>query len=99
MNQVKKNIFRILLIIFGLAAMPMVSQSFGETPEHKRMWKKFGRKKHRDAFNPNVDSKTNKATHETSRKLAKEDKKVLKRANKEAMKQFRKNKRKVNSNK
>jgi hypothetical protein len=77
----------------------MLSQNFGETPEHKRMWKKFGRKKHRDAFNPNVDSKTNKATHATSRRLAKEDKKTLKRANKEAMKQFRKNKRNVNSHK
>jgi hypothetical protein len=99
MRYGKKHIFWILFILFGIAAKPMLSQNFGETPEHKRMWKKFGRKKHRDAFNPNVDSKTNKATHATSRRLAKEDKKTLKRANKEAMKQFRKNKRNVNSHK
>ncbi len=99
MNRLQKNIFWILFILFGIAAKPMLSQNFGETPEHKRMWKKFGRKKHGDAFNPNVDSKTNKATHATSKRLAKEDKKTLKRANKEAMKQFRKNKRNVNSHK
>lgn len=67
-----------------------VAQNFSETPEHKRMWKKFGRKKHRDAFNPSVNSKTNKATHETSRQLAKEDKKVMKQQQKEIKKQKRK---------
>ena len=63
------------------------------------MWRKFGRKKHRDAFNPNVDSKTNKATHAQSRKQAKEDKKTIARANKEAKKQLRKNKRSLNTGK
>ena len=45
MNRLQKNIFWILFILFGIAAKPMLSQNFGETPEHKRMWKKFGRKK------------------------------------------------------
>src|ERR1700757_3118068 len=76
MNLGKKHVFWVLLIFCGLAAKPMLAQNFTETPEHKRMWKKFGRKKHRDAFNPNVDSKTNKPTHEISRKLAAEDKKI-----------------------
>src|SRR5580765_2842617 len=95
MNLGKKHIFWILLIFFGLAAKPVLAQNFSETPEHKRMWRKFGRKKHRDAFNPNVDSKTNKATHATSRRLAKEDKALIKKQTKEAKKQMRKNKRKV----
>jgi len=83
------------MLFFGIAAKPMLSQNFSETPEHKRMWRKFGRKKHRDAFNPNVDSKTNKATHATSRRLAKEDKALIRKQTKEAKKQMRKNKRKV----
>jgi len=90
MNLGKKHIIWILLIFFGMAAKPMLAQNFTETPEHKRMWRKFGRKKHRDAFNPNVDSKTNKPTHEISRRLAAEDKKEIKRQKKEARKQMRK---------
>ena len=95
MKRVQKNIFWILLLFLGIAAKPMLSQNFGETPEHKRMWKKFGRKKHRDAFNPNVDSKTNKATHATSRRLAKEDKALLRKQKKAAKKEFRKSGRKL----
>lgn len=91
----KKSIFWIVFILCGIAAKPMLAQNFSETPEHKRMWKKFGRKKHRDAFNPNVNSKTNKPTHEISRKLAAEDKKEIKRQKKEAKRQMRKNRRKV----
>ena len=63
------------------------------------MWKRFGRKKHREAFNPNVDSKTNKANHVQSKKQARQDKKDLKKAQKETMRQYRKNKRKVKSGK
>ncbi|HXD93188.1 MAG TPA: hypothetical protein VNX01_08235 [Bacteroidia bacterium] len=95
MNFGKKHIFWILLIFFGIAAEPLLAQNFTETPEHKKMWRKFGRKKHRDAFNPNVDSKTNKPTHEISRRLAAEDKKYIKKATKDAKRQMRKSKRKV----
>jgi hypothetical protein len=95
MNLGKKHIFWILFILCGIAAKPVLAQNFSETPEHKRMWKKFGRKKHRDAFNPNVDSKTNKATHETSKKLAEEDKALIKKQKKEARKQMRKNRKKL----
>jgi len=95
MNLGKKHVFWVLLIFCGLAAKPMLAQNFTETPEHKRMWKKFGRKKHRDAFNPNVDSKTNKPTHEISRKLAAEDKKIIKQQKKEAKRQMRKSGRKL----
>jgi len=95
MNRVQKNIFWILLLFLGLTAKPILAQNFSETPEHKKMWKKFGRKKHRDAFNPNVDSKTNKATHANSRKLNKEDEKLLKKQKKAAKKEFRKNGRKL----
>ena len=90
MDFVKKNIFLVLIFLCATAARPVFAQNFTETPEHKKMWKKFGRKKHREAFNPSVDSKTNKATHETSRKLAKEDKKVMKQQQKEVKKQKRK---------
>jgi hypothetical protein len=95
MNRGRKNIFLILFILFGIMAKPVLAQNFTETPEHKRMWRKFGRKKHRDAFNPNVDSKTNKATHANSKRLAAEDKKEIRRQKKEAKKQMRKNKRKL----
>jgi hypothetical protein len=95
MNFRKKHIFWILFILCGIAAKPVLAQNFTETPEHKRMWKKFGRKKHRDAFNPNVDSKTNKATHENSKKLNKEDQKLIKKQKKQAKKEFRKNGRKL----
>ena len=95
MKLEKKHIFWIFFILCGIAARPMLAQNFTETPEHKRMWRKFGRKKHRDAFNPNVDSKTNKPTHEISRRLAAEDKKEIKRQKKEARKQMRKSSRKL----
>src|ERR1700745_918515 len=95
MNWVKKNILWIVFIFCGIAAKPMLAQNFTETPEHKRMWKKFGRKKRRDAFNPNVNSKTNKPTHEISRKLAAEDKKIIKQQKKEAKRQMRKSGRKL----
>jgi hypothetical protein len=69
----------------------MLSQNFGETSEHKKVWRIFGRKKHRDAYNPYV--KNGKSTHEVSKKQAKEDKKLLKKQNKEIKKQKRRNKR------
>ena len=97
--NVKKYFLGLGLLAGILLATPALSQNFGETSEHKRLWKKFGRKKHRDAFNPNVDSRTNKATHEQSRKQARQDKKDLKKSQKEAMRQYRKNKRKVKSGK
>lgn len=90
MKFIQKHIFWILIFVCGMSATPMLSQTFSETSAHKKIWKKFGRKKHRDAFNPSVDSKTNKATHETSRALAKEDKKVMKQQQKEIKKQKRK---------
>ena len=71
----------------------MLSQNFGETAEHKKVWRIFGRKKHRDAYNPYV--KNGKSTHEPSKKQAKEDKALIKKQNKEAKKQLRKNKRKL----
>ncbi|MHB8259151.1 MAG: hypothetical protein ACYDEC_02690 [Bacteroidia bacterium] len=92
MRFLKKGIF-CLLLFFVVLIKPVFAQNFDETPEHKRMWKIFGRKKHRDAFNPNV--KNGKATHEVSKELAKEDKKTLRRANREIKKQKRKNKRKL----
>jgi uncharacterized Fe-S cluster-containing MiaB family protein len=97
MKLLQRNIFLIVLIVCCIGVKPMLSQNFTETPEHKRMWQKFGRKKHREAFNPNV--KNDKATHEISKKQAKQDKKDLKKSNKEAMKQYRKNKRKVKTGK
>lgn len=93
MRILKKNIFLILLVIGGVLVKPVFSQNFSETKEHKRMWKIFGRKKNRDAFNPNV--KNGKATHENSKELAKEDKKTLRRASREVKKQKRKSKRKL----
>ncbi|HTA61401.1 MAG TPA: hypothetical protein VK835_03055 [Bacteroidia bacterium] len=95
MNKVRRNIFWVLVILFGIAAKPMFAQNFSETPEHKKMWKRFGRKKHRDAFNPNVDSKTHKATHATSKKLAKEDQALLRKQKRAAKKEFRKNGKKL----
>ena len=85
------------MAICCIAAKPMFSQNFNESPEHKKMWKKWRRNKHREAYNPNV--KNDKATHEISKKQAKQDKKDLKKSQKEAMKQYRKNKRKVKSGK
>ncbi len=71
----------------------MLSQNFGETAEHKKVWRIFGRKKHRDAYNPYV--KNGKSTHEPSKQQAKEDKALIKRQKKEAKKEWRKNKRKL----
>jgi len=93
MKFFKKNILWILLIVGGIYARPMLSQNFGETSEHKRVWRIFGRKKHRDAYNPYV--KNGKSTHEVSKKQATEDKKLLKKQKKEAKKEWRKNRRKL----
>ena len=91
MGLFKKPVFWILLLIGGIYAKPMLSQNFGETSEHKRIWRIFGRKKHRDAYNPYV--KNGKSTHEPSKQIARENKRTLKRENKAIKKQLRKNKR------
>jgi len=89
MKFLKKNIFLIFLLTGIFSAEPLFSQ---ETKEHKRMWRRFGRKKHPDAFNPSV--KNGKATHEQSRKQKREDARLLKKAKKEYKKGIRRSKRK-----
>ena len=91
MKFLKRNILWILLFACTLSVKPILAQNFSETPEHKKIWRIFGRKKHRDAYNPYV--KNGKSTHEPSKKQAKEDKKLLKQQNKEIKKQKRRNKR------
>jgi hypothetical protein len=93
MRLFKKPVFLILLVVCLVFSKPMLSQNFGETSEHKKIWQIFKRKKHRDAYNPYV--KNGKSTHEPSKKQAKEDKALIKKQNKEAKKQLRKNKRKL----
>ena len=87
----KKPVFWILLMASVVFSTPVLSQNFGETGEHKKMWRIFGRKKHRDAYNPYV--KNGKSTHEPSKEMARENKRTLKQQNKELKKQIRKNKR------
>ena len=89
----KKPVCWILLIVCVVLSKPMLSQNFGETSEHKKVWRIFGRKKHRDAYNPYV--KNGKSTHEVSKQQAKEDKALIKKQKKEAKKEWRKNKRKL----
>ncbi|HEX7415186.1 MAG TPA: hypothetical protein VF411_14165 [Bacteroidia bacterium] len=93
MDFLKKNIFLVLLVVGGVFISPVFSQNFGETSEHKKVWRLFGRKKHRDAYNPYV--KNGKSTHEPSKKQAKEDKALIKKQKKEAKKEWRKNKHKL----
>ena len=87
----KKPVFWMLLIASVVFSTHILSQNFGETSEHKKIWRIFGRKKHRDAYNPYV--KNGKSTHEPSKELARENKRTLKQQNKELKKQIRKNKR------
>jgi hypothetical protein len=91
MRLFKKPVFGILFIIGATFSMPLLSQNFGETSEHKKVWRIFGRKKHRDAYNPYV--KNGKSTHEPSKEMAKENKRTLKQQDKALKKQIRKNKR------
>ncbi len=73
-------------------AQPVFSQGEGESRKHKRMWWRFGRKRHPDAFNPYV--KRDKSTHEVSRRQKREDDKAIRRARKEYKKSIRKSARK-----
>jgi hypothetical protein len=91
MRFLKKNISWILLLVCVVSLKPMLSQNFGETSEHKKIWRIFGRKKHRDAYNPYV--KNGKSTHEPSKKQARENKRLLNKQDKALKKQIRKNKR------
>ena len=91
MQFIKRNIVCIVLLMGIIWVKPMLSQNFGETSEHKRIWRIFGRKKHRDAYNPYV--KNGKSTHEPSKEMAKENKRTLRQQDKELKKQIRKNKR------
>lgn len=93
MKFIKRKIVWITLLAGIMCVKPMLSQNFGETSEHKKVWRIFKRKKHRDAYNPYV--KNGKSTHEPSKKQAKEDKALIKRQKKEAKKEWRKNKRKL----
>lgn len=93
MRFFKKNIFLSLVVICGVFTKPILAQNFGETEEHKKIWRIFGRKKHRDAYNPYV--KNGKSTHEPSKRQATEDKKILRKQNKEIQRQKRLNKRKA----
>lgn len=85
----KKTFFWIVFSFLGFATKPIIAQNFGETKEHKRMWKKWSKKS--DAFNPNV--KHGKSIHAQTKKDAKENKRVLKQQQKEIKKQKRKLKR------
>ena len=89
MKFLKKNILLIFLLTGIFAAEPMFSQ---ETGKHKRMWWRFGLKKHPDAFNPNVEH--GKSTHEQSRKQKREDARLMRKAKKEYKKGIRRSKRK-----
>lgn len=89
MRFIKKNI----LLIFLLTGFFTTESSFSqETKKHKRMWWRFGLKKHPDAFNPSV--KNGKATHEQSRKQKREDARLIKKAKREYKKGIRRSKRK-----
>jgi hypothetical protein len=91
MKLFTKPVFWILFLVCVVFSKPMLSQNFGETTEHKKVWRIFGRKKHRDAYNPYV--KNGKSTHEPSKKQARENKRLLKKQDKALKKQIRKNKR------
>jgi hypothetical protein len=85
----KRNIFFIFLLTGIFAVEPAFSQ---ETKEHKRMWRRFGRKRHPDAFNPNVSH--GKSIHAQSRKQKREDNRAIKIAKKEYQKGIRRSARK-----
>ncbi len=90
MRFIKRNILFIFLLCGIFAIEPVFSQ---ETKKHKRMWWRFGLKKHPDAFNPSV--KNGKATHEQSRKQKREDARLVKQQKREYKKWQRKSKHKV----
>ena len=81
----KNNIPLLLFALLVFINREGFSQNFGETKEHKRMWKKWNKKS--DAFNPYV--KHGKSTHEQSKKDAKENKKILRQQAKEIKRQKR----------
>ncbi|MBS1646614.1 MAG: hypothetical protein JST67_04680 [Bacteroidetes bacterium] len=87
-SKVKKYLFFALFFLGNTFMLRTVAQNFGETKEHKRMWRHWSKKS--DAFNPNV--KNGKSIHAQSKKDAKENKKVLKEQAKEIRKQKRKQK-------
>jgi hypothetical protein len=91
MRLLKKNTAYVFLLLGIFMAAPVYSQK--ETGKHKRMWWRFGLKKHRDAFNPNVEH--GKSTHEQSRKQKREDAKAQKRARREYKRWQKKSKRKA----
>ncbi|MGZ3865804.1 MAG: hypothetical protein ACXVC6_03575 [Bacteroidia bacterium] len=89
---------RNILFIFLLTGFVAVEKATAqETKEHKRMWRRFGRKRHPDAFNPNV--KHGKSTHEQSRKQKREDDKAIRRAKKEYKKSIKRSARKLHGRK
>jgi hypothetical protein len=92
MKFIKKHIFFIFLLAGIFATETMFSQIQGETKEHKKMWRRFGRKRHPDAFNPYV--KNGKATHESSRKQKREDARLIRKAKREYKKGIRRSARK-----
>ncbi|HXB39005.1 MAG TPA: hypothetical protein VNZ49_00595 [Bacteroidia bacterium] len=89
MKRLKNYILLFFLLAGIFSAQNMHSQ---ETKKHKRMWWRFGLKKHRDTYNPYV--KHGKSTHAISREQKKEDDKALKRAKKEYKKGIRRSARK-----
>ncbi|MGZ3861891.1 MAG: hypothetical protein ACXVPN_07425 [Bacteroidia bacterium] len=94
MKFIIRNILFVFLLAGFFSAERVVAQ---ETKEHKRMWRRFGRKKHPDAFNPNV--KHGKSTHEQSRKQKREDDAAIKRAKREYKKSIKRSSRKLHGRK
>lgn len=89
-----KFLLKNILTIFLLAGIFSADYAFSqETREHKRMWRRFGRKKHPDAFNPNV--KHGKSTHEQSKKQKREDARLIKEQKRQYKRWQKKSKRKA----
>lgn len=83
-----------LFLLLGLAlAQPVFAQvgiKEGESKHHKRLWRRWSKKK--DAYNPYV--KHDKSTHAVSRKEKREDDKAMKRAKREYKKGIKRSARK-----
>lgn len=86
-----KLLFRILLALFLVSAIPMHSQDDLFRKERKRTWRKW--RKNKQSYNPYLDKK---AKNKPSAVIARGNKKGMSKMNRSAKKQMRRSKRKVN---
>jgi hypothetical protein len=86
-----KLIFRILLVLFLVSAIPVHSQDDLFRKERKRTWRKW--RKNKQSYNPYLDKK---AKNKPSSIIARGNKKDMRRMNRSAKKQMRHSKKRVN---